>query len=473
MSETFDLIVIGAGTGGYVAAIRAAQLGLRTAVVERQPVLGGTCLNWGCIPTKTLLEHAHAFKLAREAAEWGISFGERAPRPTIDLARVHARQTKIVGGLTRGIEYLFKKNRISWIKGSARLTGAGRVEVTGPDVRTVLAKEILIATGSAPRRPTGIVADGRRIITSDEAIALTYVPASMVVAGSGAVGVEFASIFRSFGSEVTIVEALPRLVPVEDAAVSSELEKAFRKRGIAVRTRTQITAASAEADAVAISLSDAAGKSESIRAEVLLLATGRRPVTDGLGIDDLGIETERGYVKVDRYLRTSIAGVSAVGDVIAIAGRRHPQLAHVSSAEGIAVAERIAGQPVQPIDYDHAPSSTYCDPEIGSVGLTEEEARTRGWDVEVATFPFSAIGRARIANEIEGFVKIVGGRSHGQLLGVHIIGPRATELIAEATVALRLEATVEDLVRTIHAHPTLAEAVGEAAHMLHGGAIHL
>jgi len=473
LPETFDLIVIGAGTGGYVAAIRAAQLGLRTAVVERQPMLGGTCLNWGCIPTKTLLEHAHAFKLAREAAEWGISFGERAARPTIDLARVHARQTKIVSGLTRGVEYLFKKNRIAWIKGSARLTGAGRLEVTGADVRTLVASEIVIATGSAPRRPTGIVADGKRIITSDEAIGLTHVPASMAVAGSGAVGVEFASIFRSFGSDVTIIEVLPRLVPVEDAAVSNDLEKAFRKRGIAVRTGTQITAATADADGVSIGLTEAGGKPESIRAELLLLATGRRPVTDGLGLEDIGIDTERGYVKVDGFLRTNIAGISAIGDVISIAGRRHPQLAHVSSAEGIAVAERIAGRAVQPINYDHAPSGTYCDPEIGSVGLTEEDARARGFDVAVSTFPFSAIGRARIANETEGFVKIVGETSHDQLLGVHIIGPRATELIAEATIALRLESTVEDLVRTIHAHPTLSEAVAEAAHMLHGGAIHL
>jgi dihydrolipoamide dehydrogenase len=473
LSGTFDLIVIGAGTGGYVAAIRAAQLGLKTVVVERQAALGGTCLNWGCIPTKTLLEHAHALKIVRQAADWGITFTDTAGAPGIDMARVQARQEKVVTGLTRGVEYLFKKNQITRVKGTARIAGPGRVDVSGSETRTLQAKEIVIATGSAPRRLTGVATDGTRILTSDDAVKLTRVPPSLVVVGSGAVGVEFASIFRSFGSEVTIIEALLRLVPGEDAAVSAELDKAFRKRGIAVRTDTTITAAAADADGVAIEIADAARKTETLRADTLLIAVGRRPITDGLGLDALDIETEHGYVKVDAWFRTSIAGISAIGDVITIAGQRHPQLAHVSSAEGIAVAERLAGLPAQPIRYDHVPSGTYCDPEIGSVGLTEADARARGYNTRVATFPFSAIGRARIANEIEGFVKIVGNANDDQLLGVHIIGPRATELVAEATVALRLESTVEDLVRTIHAHPTLSEAVGEAAHMLHGGAIHL
>jgi dihydrolipoamide dehydrogenase len=473
LATSFDLIVIGAGTGGYVAAIRAAQLGLRTAVIERQPVLGGTCLNWGCIPTKTLLEHAHAFKMAQQAAEWGIGFGGAASAPTIDLAKVHARQQKVVSGLTRGIEYLFKKGQITWVKGTARLTGPGQVEVTGPDQQSLTAREIIIATGSVPRRLSGIAIDGSRIITSDEAIALTRVPASLGVIGSGAVGVELASIFRGFGSAVTIVEALPRLVPSEDAAVSAELDKAFRKRGIAVRTDTTIVSADVDAASVVVSLRNSSGATERLDAETLLLATGRTPVTDGLGLDVVGVDVDRGFIAVDGYFRTNVAGISAIGDVITIAERRHPQLAHVSSAEGIAVAERIAGQSVRPINYDHVPSCTYCDPEIGSVGLTEAEARARGHGVQVASFPFSAIGRARIANEIEGFVKIVGDKKTDELLGVHIIGPRATELIGEATVALRLESTVEDLVRTIHAHPTLSEALGEAAHMLHGGAIHL
>jgi dihydrolipoamide dehydrogenase len=473
LSDTFDLVVIGAGTGGYVAAIRAAQLGLRTAVVERQPVLGGTCLNWGCIPTKNLLEHAHALKVARQAADWGISYGEADVQPAIDMSRVQARQEKVVGGLTRGIEYLFTKNRITWVKGSARLSAPGRVEVAGPEPRSLQSKEIIIATGSAPRRLTGVTIDGLRIITSDDAVRLSRVPRSLIVAGSGAVGVEFASIFRSFGSEVTIVEALPRLVPGEDSGVSAELEKAFRKRGIAIHCQSTIVSAAVDGAEVVVEISDRSHRTEMRRADTLLVAVGRSPVTDGLGLDVLGIETERGYVKVDDHYRANIAGVSAIGDVITIPLRRHPQLAHVASAEGIAVAERLAGRTVEPVRYDQVPSCTYCDPEIGSVGLTETDARELGYDVRVAVFPFSAIGRARIANEVEGFVKVVGESQHDQLLGLHIIGPRATELVAEGTVALRLESTVEDLVRTIHAHPTLSEAVGEAAHMLHGGAIHL
>jgi dihydrolipoamide dehydrogenase len=479
LSESFDLVVVGAGTGGYVAAIRAAQLGLRTAVVERQPSLGGTCLNWGCIPTKTLLEHAHALKIARQADEWGITFGAGAATPAIDLVQVHARQSKIVSGMTRGVEYLFKKNQITWVKGTARFVAPGHLEVSGIDavsgaatVRALVGREVLIATGSAPRRVSGIVCDGTRIITSDEAIVLPRVPPTFAVIGSGAVGVEFASIFRSFGSEVTIIEVQPRLVPNEDAAISAELERMFRKRGISVKTGATVSSAVAAGDEVVLKLTR--GESaEELRVDTLLVATGRRPVTDGLGLEAVGVDLDRGFVRVDAFYRTNVAGISAIGDVISIGERPHLQLAHVSSAEGVLVAERIAGQPVHPLNYDHVPSCTYADPEIGSVGLTEEQARAAGHEVRVATVPFSAIGRARIAGEGNGLVKIVGDAVHDQLLGVHIVGPRATELVAEATVALRLEATVEDLVRTVHAHPTLAEAIGEAAHALHGGTINL
>jgi dihydrolipoamide dehydrogenase len=473
MIDRYDLIVIGSGTGGYVAAIRAAQLGLRTAVVERQPVLGGTCLNWGCIPTKTLLEHAHALKIERHAADWGIRLDRAQATPIIDLPQVLARQARVVTGLTRGVEYLFRKHQIEWIKGTARLAGPGRVEVSGERPRRIEAREILIATGSAPRHVPGITVDRTRIITSDEAVGLARVPASIVVMGSGAVGVEFASIYRSFGSDVTLVEVLPRLVPQEDEAVSAELEKSFRKHGISVRTSSRVVSADIDGPSVAITIGDTAGRTEALRVDVLLVAVGRAPVTDGLGIAEAGVALDRGYVRVDTLYRTSIAGVSAIGDVISLGDRAHPQLAHLSSAEGIVVAERVAGLAARPIDYDHVPSCTYCDPEIGSVGLTEAEAIRRGHDVRVGTFPFSAIGRARIANETDGFVKIVGEATHDQLLGVHIVGPRATELVAEAVVALRLESTVEELVRTIHAHPTLSEAVGEAAHAAHGAPIHI
>ena len=471
MANEFDVVVIGSGTGGYVAAIRAAQLGLKTAVVERAPVLGGTCLNWGCIPTKALLEHAHALKVAQDWKEWGLTIGDAAIG--LDMAQVHSRKDKIVKGLTGGIELLFRKNKIAWVKGSGRLAGGGKVDVTDGDKQVLAAtKQIVVATGSQPRSVPGIEIDRRRVITSDEAIAMKDVPRSIVIMGSGAVGVEFASIFRRFGSEVTIVELLPRLVPIEDEAVSTELERSFKKQGIKVLTATKVTRATPGAAGVELDAQTADGKKTTIAGEYLLVATGRGPVTSGLGAEDLGLRMERGYIHVDREFRTSVSGISAVGDVITFDEPGHPQLAHLSSAEGIALAERIAGRESRPINYDQVPGCTYCDPEIGSVGLTEKEAQARGFDVRVGTFRFGVLARARIAGETEGFVKIVAEKKYDEVLGVHMIGPRATELVAEATLALRLECTVEELVRTIHAHPTMSEAVGEAAHAAHGAAIH-
>ena len=471
MANEFDVIVIGSGTGGYVAAIRAAQLGLKTAVVERAPTLGGTCLNWGCIPTKALLEHAHALKVAQDWKEWGLTLGEAAI--SLDMGQVQARKDKIVKGLTGGIEFLFKKNKIEWIKGTGRLGGKGRVEVTEGQQHSLAArKEIVVATGSQPRSVPGVEIDRKRIITSDEAIGLKEVPKSIVILGSGAVGVEFASIFRRFGSEVTIVELLPRLVPIEDEAVSAELERSFKKQGIKVLTGTKVTAARPGASGVELDAQTPDGASTKLAGEYLLVATGRGPVTNGLGAEEAGLRMTRGYVHVDREFRTNVPGISAIGDVITFDAPGHPQLAHLSSAEGIALAERIAGREFRPINYDQVPGCTYCDPEIGSVGLTEAEARTRGYDVNVGTFKFGVLGRARIAAETEGFVKIVSEKKYDEILGVHMIGPRSTELVAEATLALRLECTVEELVRTIHAHPTMSEAVGEAAHATHGAAIH-
>jgi len=471
VANTYDLVVIGAGTGGYVAAIRAAQLGLKTAVVEKQKALGGTCLIWGCIPTKALLEHAHALKIARHAKDWGITLG--GATPGLDMAQVQARKDKVVTGLTKGVEYLFKKNGITWIKGTARLAGAGKVVVSEGQEQELEAREIIVATGSAARTVPGVVLDGTRIITSDQAIHLKEVPKSIVILGSGAVGVEFASIFHTFGSQVTLIELLPRLVPLEDEAVSAELEKSFKKRGITVHTGTKVTSARAVADGVELDADLPGGKAQSFKPDYLLVATGRGPVTTGLGAEEAGLVMERGYVVVDELYRTNLPGISAIGDVIAIPGRPHPQLAHVSSMEGVVTAERIAGQDVRPINYDHVPGCTYTEPEIGSVGLTERAARERGYDVRVGTFPFGVLGRAKIAGETEGFVKIVADTKYDEILGVHMIGPRATELVAEAVLALRLECTVEELIRTIHAHPTMSEAVGEAAHATHGAAIHL
>jgi dihydrolipoamide dehydrogenase len=474
MANEYDVIVIGAGTGGYVAAIRAAQLGLTVAVVEKQKALGGTCLIWGCIPTKALLEHAHALKIAQAAKEWGLT-GVDGQSVGIDMTAVHGRKDKMVTGLTGGIEMLFKKNKIEWIKGTARLTGGRGVEVTlhdGTKQSLSAKKELIVATGSAARSVPGVEVDRQRIIFSDEAIHLKQVPKTIAVMGSGAVGVEFASIFRSYGSEVTIIELLPRLVPGEDDAVSVELEKNFKRRGIKSYVNAKVTAAKAGAKGVEVELSTSDGKAQKLSVDVLLVATGRGPVTEGLGAEALGIKMDRGYIVVDPMFRTSVDGISAIGDVITMGGP-HYQLAHVSSMEGILLAERIAGQEVRPINYDHVPRCTYCDPEIGSVGLTEAQARQQGYDVRVGSFPFKALARARMAGETDGFVKIVADKKYDEVLGVHIIGPRATELVAEAVLALRLECTIEELVKTIHAHPTMTEAIGEAAHAAHGAAIHI
>ena len=448
MANEYDLVVIGAGTGGYVAAIRAAQLGLTVAVVERAPTLGGTCLNWGCIPTKALLEHAHALKIAQNAKLWGLTFGQDTVG--IDIEQVQSRKNRVVKGLTKGIEFLFKKNKVEWIKGSARLMGNGCVEVVGTETLQIVAKEIIVATGSTPRSVPGIKIDHKRIITSDEA-----------------------SIFSRFGSEVTLIELLPRLVPVEDEAISAELEKSFKKQRIRCLTGTKVITATASTAGVEIQAELPGGQLEKIQSDLLLVATGRGPVTVGLGAEEVGLKLESGYILVDDQLRTNVDGISAVGDVITLGQPGPPQLAHLSSAEGILVAERIAGVEIEPLNYDQVPGCTYCDPEIGSVGLTEQEAENRGYDVKVGSFPFGVLGRAKMAGEQEGFVKIVSETKHDELLGVHMIGMRSTELVAEATVALRLNSTVEELIRTIHAHPTMAEAVGEAAHAVHGSAIHM
>jgi dihydrolipoamide dehydrogenase len=474
MAPEYDLVVIGAGTGGYVAAIRAAQLGLKVAVVEKQKALGGTCLLVGCIPTKALLEHAHALKIVQHAKEWGIASAGTSEHVAIDMGLVQTRKDRIVSGITKGVEYLFRKNKIDWIKGTARLTGNGGVDVFEGETQTLRAlKEIIVATGSTPRSVPGVEIDRQRIITSDEAVGLREVPKAIAIMGSGAVGVEFASIFRRFGSEVTIFELLPRLVPVEDEAISAELEKSFRKQGIACHTGAKVTSAKVSGDGVDVEAQLADGTSQRIRVDYLLVATGRGPVTSGLETERVGLRLDRGYIQVDAQYRTSVPGISAIGDVVTLGAPGHPQLAHVSSAEGVLAAERIAGQPTRPLNYDHVPGCTYCDPEIGSVGLTEREAQARGYDVSVGTFPFGVLARAKIAGETEGFVKIVAEKKNDEVLGIHMIGPRATELVAEATVTLRLESTVEELIRTIHAHPTMAEAVGEAAHAVHGAAIHI
>jgi dihydrolipoamide dehydrogenase len=480
--EDYDLIILGSGPGGYVAGIRAGQLGLRVAVVEKDPKLGGTCLHRGCIPTKALLHTAALLDEIRGSAEHGI----QVAAPLLDIAQAHARKRKVVDKNARGIESLFKKYKVvPMLQGTARLIGPHQVEVDGAEgKRTFTTRHVIIATGSVPRDVPVARADGERILNSDHVLLLERVPKSIAVLGAGAVGTEFASLYASFGSEVTLIEMLPRILPIEDEEVSAELERALRKRKIKVLTGARVTgvetvaatpatpAAPANNSGVRITLerqgkAGAAATVETVEAELLLSAVGRRPVTEGLGLEALGIVVERGYVKVNPMMQTTVPHIYAIGDVV-----NTPWLAHVASAEGILAVEHMAGQAVRAINYDHVPSCTYCDPEVGSVGLSEARARERGYDVAVGKFPFSALGKAAILGHTTGFVKVVRDTRYDELLGVHIIGPSATDLIAEACVALQTEATDEELLHTIHAHPTLSEAVGEAAHAAHGQAIH-
>jgi dihydrolipoamide dehydrogenase len=470
MAEPRDLVVIGSGPGGYVAAIRAAQLGLAVTVVEKDPLFGGTCLHRGCIPTKALLHTADLLEEARRGAEFGVACAE----PRLELDRAHQHKQKVVRKNAKGIESLFRKHKIDAVHGRGRLDGARRVVVESDGrAHAIDARHVLIATGSTVRGLPFLPFDGKRVLSSDHILELESVPARLAVLGAGAVGVEFASMFAAFGSKVTLVEMLPRVLPLEDEEISAALEKALAKRGIEILTATGATGAHVGATDVELELASAArdpevATSRTLQADAVLVAVGRRPVTEELGLEAAGVELERGFVKVDRFMRSATPEIYAIGDVVAT-----PQLAHLASAEGILAVEHIAGLDPRPIDYDQVPSCTYCDPEVASIGLTEARARARGWDVVVGKFPFIASGKAAILGRADGFVKVVRDTGHDQLLGVHVIGPRATELIGEAGMALRLEATVEDLERAIHPHPTLSEAMMEAARVAAGRGLHI
>ena len=464
-STSFDITVIGSGPGGYVAAIRAAQLGMKTAVVEMAPLPGGTCLHSGCIPTKALLHAAYVLQSARDAGRFGV----KVQGAELDLDGVQRYKEKTVGTNARGIEYLFKKNGVTLLRGRGRLAGAGKVEVTpsGAEPFAVETRTILLATGSAVKGLKGVEFDGERIISSDHALGMRRLPGSIVVLGAGAVGVEFASIFASFGSKVTLVELLPRILPLEDQALGEELQKAFARRGIVVHAGTRVESVAREDGKVRITAWKGS-ETLPLEADVVLVAVGRRPVTENLGIEGTGVRMDRGFVEVDSTMRTGEPGVYAIGDIVAT-----PALAHVASHEGIVAVEHAAGRNPRPVNYDRIPSCTYCQPEVASIGLTEEEARRRGHEVAVGTFPFSASGKAKILDDTRGFVRIVAEREYDQILGVHMIGPHATELISEATAALYLEATAESILEAVHAHPTLSEAMGEAALAVHGRSIHI
>ena len=462
----YDLVIIGSGPGGYVAAIRAGQLGLKTLIVEKDDKFGGTCLHVGCIPTKDLLLNAEVYDYFKNAKEYGIVCKEFS----IDWAAIQARKTKVVTRLVKGIEFLFKKNKVESIQGYGSLSGPGRITVADAkgQTREIQAPKIVLATGSEAKTFPGFEPDGKTILTNKEILALKAIPKTMVIMGAGAVGVEFASIFHRFGTKVTILEMLPRAVPLEDEEISAELEKSFRRQGIIIETQAKVDKASKTANGVTVSYSRADGKPQAIEAETLLVAVGRSPNTQDVGLEKTRVKLERGFIKVDQYMQTDEPGVYAIGDIVA----NSPLLAHVASREGIVAVTHAAGKPVEPMSYAQVPNCTYCEPEISSVGLTERQAREAGHKVRVGKFPFAGNSKAGILGSREGFVKIVCDEKYGEILGVHMIGARVTEMIAEAVAAMRLEGTVEDLAHTIHPHPTLTEAVMEAAHAVDGMAIH-
>jgi dihydrolipoamide dehydrogenase len=466
LAEQFDVTVIGSGPGGYVAAIRAGQLGLKVAIVEKDKRLGGTCTLRGCIPTKQLLMSAHIYEQMQHAADFGV----QASAIHLAFADVQKRKEKVVMKNSKGIEFLMKKNKCTVFKGSGRLALPGKVEVTdeGGSKQTIRTKNIIIATGSVVRPIPGFDTDGKQVVNSDHILELTRVPKSLIVMGCGAVGVEFASVYSRFGAETTIVELLPTLVPLEDEEVSAELARSFRKCGLKSQVDTKLDKMEKSDKGVVVSGKTSKGEDVRLEAEMLLVAVGRMPFTAGLGLEKTKIKVERGFIQVDEYQQTAERGVYAIGDVIPT-----PLLAHLASKEGIVAVEHLAGKNPQPINLRLVPNCTYCDPEIGSVGLTEAKAREKGYEVKVGKFPFSASGKARIIGEEEGFAKIVAEKKYDEILGVHIIGPHATELIAEACVAMQLESTAGELGRTMHAHPTVSEAVMEAAEGAEGMAIHI
>ena len=469
MAEQFDVCIIGSGPGGYVAAVRGAQVGLKVALIEKEKDarLGGTCGLRGCIPTKALLNAAHLYEKAGHFENYGL----KVEGLSYDFEKVQKYKSDVVAKNSSGVSYLMKKNKVTVFNGFGKIAGRGKIEVTGDDgkTQTVETKNIIIATGSVVRPIPGFETDGKQVVNSDQILELNTVPKSMVVLGSGAVGVEFASVYSRFGCDTTVVELLDRIVPLEDAEVSKELERSFKKRGIKTMTGVKMDKLEKSKKSVKVSGKDSKGKDVSLEAEMLLVAIGRMPYLENLGLENTKVVVNpRGTIKVNEYCETDEPNVFAIGDVIDTAW-----LAHLASKEGILVVERLAGKKVEPINHRLVPNCTYCDPEVASVGLTEAKAKEEGYDVKVGKFPFSASGKARILGETDGFVKIVSEKKYDEVLGVHIIGPHATELLAEACVAMQLETTADELGRTIHAHPTVSESVMEAAEGVHDLTIHM
>ncbi len=465
---TYDLIVIGSGPGGYSAAVRAGQYGLKTAIIEKDAKLGGTCLHVGCIPTKALLHTAELWSFANHSADEGITI----EKPVLNYPKVIERKNGIVQKHAKGVEFLMKKNKVEWIPGFGTIKGRQgdvlKVEVKGDKgIQTLETKNILIATGSEARMLPGLKPDPEFILTNIEVLNLTQVPKSLMIIGAGAVGVEFASMFQRFGTKVSLFEMLPRIVPVEDEEVSKELEKVFKKAGIRVETGAKCDNVVKTGTSVKMKVTLSSGKVEDVEAEKLLVAVGRAPNTASIGLENTKVEVDRGFIKVDPYQQTAEPGVYAIGDVVA----GTPQLAHVASMQGMVAVAKMAGKPATPIKRNRIPGATYTEPGIGSVGLTEAQAKAAGYKVKVGKFPFAANSKATILGSHDGFVKVVADEQYGEILGVHIIGPQAYELISEAVAAMEAEATVDTMMHTIHAHPTIYEAVGEAFNNVYGLAI--
>ncbi len=467
---TYDVAVIGGGPAGYTASIRAGQLGLKVALIERESKLGGTCLHWGCIPTKSILFNAEVYDHLKHAKEYGI---EGVGEVTLNWKAILERKNQIITKHVKGLDFLMKKNKVTVIPGTGSLAGGAKggvhtVSVKGADGKAtqVQAKAVLVATGSDARMLPGLKPDDR-ILTNIEILSMDRIPKSLVVIGAGAVGVEFGSIFKSFGSDVTIVEYLPRMVPNEDEDVSKELARVFRKRGIESHVGAKVDKVERTKDGVKVSFTSADGKPQVKEAEKVLVAVGRAPRTESVGLDKTKAKLERGFVHVNEWMETAEPGVYAIGDIVA----GLPQLAHVGAMCGIVAVTKIAGKPARPVKRERIPACTYCEPQIGSVGLTEAQAKEKGLQVKVGKFPFAGNSKASIVGQHEGFVKVVADAKYGEVLGVHIIGPQATELIAESVTAMELEATIDELMFTIHAHPTLAEAMLDGFGAVEGMAI--
>ena len=457
----YDLVIIGSGPGGYVAAIRAGQWGLKVAVVEKDPFLGGTCLHVGCIPTKVFLHHADIYDHFKRAEEFGFEVKD----VKVNWPAILTRKDKIVKKHSLGIAALFKKNKVESITGWGRIAGPGRVSVEKDGKITELeTTNSMLATGSEARSLPGVEIDGKTVLTNREILTLQEIPKSMVIVGCGAVGVEFASIFKTFGADVTLLEVLPRVVPLEDEDISAELEKSFRKKGIRIELEAKVESVKKDAKGATVTYKDKTGKSQTIAAEKVLMAVGRRPLTENIGLEKTKAKLDRGYVLTNAFLETNEPRLYAIGDIVA----GLPQLAHAASMEGIIAVGRMAGKDVQPFDKKRCPNATYCEPQIGSIGLTEKQAREAGYQLKTGKFPFVGNSKATILGQHEGFIKVVAEEKYGEILGVHAIGPLATEIIAEPVAALGLEATLDDMASTIHAHPTVWEAMGDAFNAVRG-----